>query len=236
MLAKSADSTLNNPIVNVDSSGNTNDQLNDIALLDCTVVNMASAGSEVPNQYGLAIAGGTNIKVIGGTYSNNSSSGGAGIAITGPCGDVQVIGANLQPSYPNASNINDQQYGLVVSGSPLGTVLVSSCDMTGYTASGSAPVSVTGTPTELLIYNCAGYNDQNKALNGGVAPTSSLNAVTCSTPYYGPSVFVFWNSTAVTLHVFGQTISMTFGIIFLPNPYDSFYFSHAPSIFAWVGK
>lgn len=232
------------PVVNIDaqvSSGNTNSQLNDITLLDCTVFNMGS--STLLGQHGLVIASGTNIKIIGGTYSNNSSNAGAGIAITGPCGDVQIIGANFEPSYPWTLNAgqgtseNNQQYGLLVSGSPTGTVYVSDCNLNGYSPLiGQQAVKVTGAPQEMLIYNCAGYNDQNALLNASVAPTSSTSAATCTTPYFGPSVLVFSNSSAVTLHVFGQAISTKFAIIFLPSPYDSFYFSAAPTTFSWVGK
>jgi hypothetical protein len=225
-----------NPIVNIDAqlgTGNTNDQLNDITLLDCTVYNMALSPLLSP-QVGLAIVSGSNIKIIGGTYSNNGPYGGAGIAITGACGDIQILGANLQPSYPGAANTNAQQYALLVSGSPTGTVLVSGCDMTGYTS--SVPVAVTGAPNRLLISDCAGYNDQNTPLNSGVAPTSNTNATTCSTPYYGPSVIVFSNPTPVSLHAFGQAITASFGVIFLPSPYDDFYFSAVPATFSWVGK
>jgi hypothetical protein len=234
LLAKQSDTTTTNPVVLIDpqlSTGNDNSQLSDVTLLDCTVINYAPSSSAI--QHGLEIAGGTNIKIIGGTYSNN---GGAGIAITGPCGEVQIIGASFEPTYFWAPNLNNQSYGLLVSGNPTGTVYVSDCDLSGYTGPGQQAVEVTGTPQELLIYNCPGYNDQNMGLNGGAAPTSSINAATCSTPYYGPSVFVFSNSTAVSLYVFGQTITASFGIIFLPSPYDSFYFSVAPSTFSWLGK
>ncbi len=102
MLAKSNDSSTDDPaghpVVVIDPQGGSNSLLNDITLLECTVINMAS--STILGQHGLDIVGDSNIKIIGGTYSNNSSCGGAGIAITGACGDVQIIGANLQPSNP----------------------------------------------------------------------------------------------------------------------------------------
>jgi hypothetical protein len=249
LLAKSDVSNDLTAVVLIDpqlTTHNLNSQLSGITLLDCTVIN--AAASNTTAQHGLQIAGGTNIKVIGGTYSNNSQVGGAGIAITGACGDVQIIGANLQPSYPWAGttkgpSLNYQQYGLLVTAPPTGTVYVADCDLTGYTNT-SPPnpqqaVSVTVTLTRgLFIYNCPGYNDQGTTLNGNVPPTAVTNsAATCTNPYFGPSVILFSNATPVTLHIFGQTITEDFGIIFLPSPYDIFYFSGTPPMsFSWIGK
>lgn len=253
MLSKSNDSSaddpMGHPVVVIDPQGNNNGLLTDITLLECTVITMGS--STILGQHGLNIVGGSNIKIIGGTYSNNSSNGGAGIAITGACGDVQVIGANLQPTYPwtgttPGSSLNNQQYGLLVSGGPIGTVYVSDCDLTGYTSTTpyqQHAVLVTGTaPHELLISNCPGYNDQNSQISA-VAPLSSTYAADASTlggtstNYYGPSVFIFSNSSPVNLHVFGQTLLTSFGIIFLPSPYDTFNFVLTrPTMFLWIGK
>jgi hypothetical protein len=236
-LTKTEDSSDVDPIVRIDPNGNSNLLLNDIALIDCTVYNMAEAPL-LSNQHGLLIAGGSNIKIIGGTYSNNGSDGGAGIAITGACQDVQIIGANLQPTYPGAPNVNNQKYALLVSSSPTGAVVVSGCDMTGYSGS---PVSVTATQTKLLITDCPGYNDQNTSIQS-TPPTSILGASASSpgtggTPYFGPSLIIWSGTLTVTLHAFTQTITSNFGIVFLPSPYDSIYFSGgAPTHFSWIGK
>jgi hypothetical protein len=222
------------PVVLIDPGGYGNSLLSDITLTGCTVYNM---GTALAGQHGLEIVGGTNIKIIGGTYSNNSPSGGAGIAITGACGDVQIIGANLQPSYNNGtmgSVTQSQNFGLLVSANPAGTVLVSGCDMRGYTVTGSAPVSTSGVTSGLYIYDCLGYNDQSTPLDGPTAPTSPTNAATCSTPYFGASIITFTNASPVTLNVFGQHLSLSFGVVFLPSPYDSFWFnSPLPPGFSW---
>ncbi len=236
LLAKASDSTDGNPIAKIDTNGNTNNLLlNDVTLVDCTVFNMAA--SAPANQHGLQIIGGSNIKIIGGTYSNNSSSGGAGIAITGSPTDLQIIGVNLQPSYPAAPNVRSQQYGLLITGTPA-NLIVSGCDMTGYTAPGSAPVSVAGTQTGVFISDCPGYNDQNSAISAtSTMLTSGVSAATSSTPYFGPSVIIYSGTALVTLHIFGQAITSNFGIVFLPSPYDVFYFSPArPATFSWIGK
>jgi hypothetical protein len=204
-------------------------------LIDCTVFNMALAPL-LSNQHGLLIAGGSGIKIIGGTYSNNGPGGGAGIAITGTCQDIQIIGANLQPSYPDAPNVNNQKYALLVSSNPTGAMLVSGCDMTGYSGS---PVSVTTTQTNLFIYDCPGYNDRNTPLSATTLMlTTGVSAATCSDPYFGPSVIIYSGTATVTLHAFGSTTTITSnsGIVFLPSPYDSFYFNAPPMTFSWIGK
>jgi hypothetical protein len=237
LLAKTSDSTdsTGKPIVKISSNGFPNTMLNDVALIDCTVFNMQAIAA--PNQHGLQIISGSNIKVIGGTYSNNSISAGAGIAITGSPTDVQIIGVNLQPSYPGSPNVRSQQYGLLISGTP-DAVLVSGCDMTGYTVMGSAPVVVTGFPqTGLLIFDCPGYNDQNTPLSATTTDlTTGVSAATSSTPYFGPSVIIYSGVSSMTLTVFGQTIPSSFGIVYLPSPYDTFSFSTAPTSFTWIGK
>lgn len=235
-LAKASDSDDGAAIVTIDASGGT---LHDVTLLNCTVLNMADA-SAISGQYGLQISSGTDVKIIGGAYSNNSHAGGAGIAITPPVGaqvtDIQIINADLRPNYPAAPNQNSQQYALLVTnGSSLMSALVSGCDMTGY--SPASPVSVSGSPTYLLITDCPGYNDQNTSLTATTTQlTSGVSASSSSTPYYGPSVITYSSTAPVTLHVFGQAITASMGIIFLPNPYDSFYFSARPAIFSWTGK
>lgn len=245
---------MSNPIVLISPGTFDNSTVSDVTLLNCTVYNKGDATYET-GQYGLNIVGGTNIKVLGGTYSNNSPNAGAGIAITGQCGDVQIIGTNLQPSYDDGtghdtgggSAVQCQAYGLVVTTNPAlhMKILVRDCDMRGYNPSGSpacgiAPVYTTGITQGLFINDCLGYNDQNTVLNGGSAPTTSKNAATCSNPYYGPSIIAFSCPTPVTLIVFGQPVTLAFGVIFLPSPYDSFNFTFSmpPTgfVFSWYGK
>lgn len=226
-LAKASDSNDTHAIVNIDAGGGV---IGDVTLLDCTVFSMAQAPA---GQCGLVIGNGNNIKVLGGTYSNNGPSGGAGIAITGGVGDLQILGANLQPSYITA-NTNTQQYALSISGNPT-NVLVSSCDMSGY--SPGSPVSITGHPTNLRIVNCPGYNTNNTHLTATPSQlVAGISAATLANPYYGPSIIFYTSGVPITLHIFGQAITATNGIFFLPNAYDSFHFNISPPIFTWVGK
>jgi hypothetical protein len=241
----SADSKNASPVVLIAPGSHGNSSLSDITLIDCTVYNMGNALSPyvLTGQHGLQIIGGTNIKIIGGTYSNNSPAGGAGIAITGACGNVQIIGVNLQPSYYNGtgpSMTQSQLFGLLVTSNPAESsiVLVSGCDMRGYIAAlGGAPVSTSEITAGLYIYDCLGYNDQNTPLNDLTIPTSPTNAATCLSPYFGPSIITFTNGSPVTLNVFGQSLSLSFGVVFLPSPYDLFSFPDGtPTGFSWYGK
>ncbi len=236
-LAKASDSNDPSPIVLIDARGSTyNSSLNDIALTDCAVYN--GYASPPGDQYGLEITSGSDIRIIGGTYSNNSPTRGAGIAITGSASDVQIVGANLQPTYPGAANPNPQQYGLLVTAA-VTNVIVDGCDLSGYTNTGQSAVQVTAAQSTnaLLIKNCPGYNDHNIALTAtNTMITGGVSAVTCSNPYFGPSVLVYAGSSPVVLHVFGQTITAAFGIIFLPSPYDTFSFNIKPTTFSWTGK
>jgi hypothetical protein len=203
----------------------------DIMLLDCTVFNMATAPA---TQNGVDIVNGSDIKIIGGTYGNN---GNAGIAITGAATDVQIIGVNLQPTYPGAPNLNTQKYALMLAaGSVPAGILVSGCDMIGYSAS---PVYVdpSVTPTDFFIVDCPGYNDRNTPLSATpVQLTGGVSASQCAPPYFGPSVISYLSSSPVTLTVFGQAITSNVFIVFLPSPYDEFSFSAVPTSFMWIGQ
>lgn len=222
-LTKTSDSNDASPIVNIN---NGSAAISDVTLLDCTVYNMAEASA---SQYGLVIGSGNNIKVIGGTYSSN----GVGIAITGPANNVQIIGANLQPSYGSSSNV--QHFALSITAGCT-NLLISACDMTGYGP--GSPVLITGSPSSLRIVGSAGYNDINRPITAtssqlmtGVSASSSVN------PYYGPSVIMYASTMPVTLHIFGQAIVATYGVYFLPNAYESFHFGGVPNIFfTWIGK
>ncbi len=212
-------------VIDLPAGGN-NSQVDTIKLIGVT--------SEGWNGHGLQINGGQNVQVVGGTYAGNMQGGTtaqAGIAITGPAANISIVGADLSATYLGSA---PQQYALLVSGSPTTPVLIKDSPMLGYSAS---PVDVTGSPSNLQISDCAGYNDHNISLNGGVAPTGSgVSASTCSTPYFGPSLVTFSNPSALTVHVSGTAYSMSFGSIYLAQPFDKIYFSAAPSTFTWIGK
>lgn len=222
--------------------GGANNNVEDIEFVNCSVWSAAGGGFGL---YALQIVGGNNIRVTGGTYSNMSATGGAGIAITGNCGYVQITNANLNPKLNNSANTQSQQYALLITGSPVSPVIVSNCMMNNYSG---APVHVTGTPTELRIINCPGYNDQNTAIVTGAAnvPTgsgtsaSNASGLTSGVNYYGPSVVALvGNAGGSTLHISGTAYTIpasAFVSFTLLNASDQWYISSTPATFTWLGK
>jgi hypothetical protein len=234
-------STSVTPVFYIDTNGQPNQNIFDISLIGCTI----NQGL----QHGLQINTGTFINVIGGTYSGNGNVttaggvGGAGIAITGACGQVSITNANLGPGYTPMLARN-QTWALLITSSPTNRIFVNNCYMGGY----SQPVSVTGTPTNLFIINCTGYNDQNTLIcnSGGtnaplVATSASQGAtLTNGVNYYGPSLVIFTTGASpLTFHynASSQTVPANqYVTIFLASPYDTILFSAAPSAFNWFGK
>lgn len=240
---KTADSTDGHAIILVGTSLGPNSNLNDIEFRNCTVYSDSSTPQA--GQYCYEITSGENIRIIGGTIGNAGASGqgGAGIAITAPTGGggpgrITILGVDLSAKYPHADNVHAQQYALLISASLQDVVTVEDCKMAGYEDNGN-PVSVTGEANEYLyIRNCQGYNDLNTPLNHGVAPLGPgfTRAATCTTPYFGPSLISFSNSSPVSLNIFGAAITRSAGVFYLPSPYDGFFFETVPSFFSWVGK
>lgn len=217
-------------VVLINASGG-NAAITDIEFVGCTAFQGLSHGYEIKQ--------GQNIQIVGGTSSGNGPSGGAGIAITGNCGACTFIGVNLDASYPNADKVQSQSYAFLCSGSPTAAVLLDSCSMKGYSGS---PISITGSPSALLIQNCAGYNDQNTPLNGGTAPGGTTSAATSSTPYYGPSLVIFTNGSASTTFSINGISSVVpaYACVttYLASPYDTIEFvgTSRPFSFTWLGK
>jgi hypothetical protein len=111
----------------------------------------------------------TSISVIGGKYSSNgqnpSSTGlGAGIAITGPCADVRIVGVDCSGVFdfwptvqgsPGSPAVT-QPYGIsVVSG--VTAICVADCNLMN---NESAALYVSTPGTDLRVNDCAGYNGQ----------------------------------------------------------------------------
>jgi hypothetical protein len=83
--------------------------------------------------YGLQIAGGQNIQVLGGTYSGNTT---AGIGITGAATEIQVNGANcIGILEPGSLNQRSQLYGISIN--PGSGVIVQDVQLVGVNCSGN---------------------------------------------------------------------------------------------------
>lgn len=153
-----------------------------------------------------------------------------GITVNNDASDVTIVGCDVT---------GDATNGIVVANAadlfPT-NIFIRACDASGYSSYGAA-ININGAESSVEVTNCAGYNDQNAALNGGTAPTSATSASTSSTPYFGPSTVTFSNaSTLLTVHIGGVAYTMTSGSVYLANPLDQIYFSATPSKFAWLGK
>jgi hypothetical protein len=248
-LQKDQDSADGSPIVWIDSNGGASTNVTGISLVNNLIFSNVTddskhSGTAQSNQYGVQIGTCQTVSIIGGQISQVGTLAGhdgtANVCISGVPDSVIIEGVNLNAIYYGANDGNStgsagshaSQYALLIPGDPV-YVQVNNCSMIGFAGT---PVSVTGSPGNVYITNCVGYNDQNTHLNGGVAPLSALSAATCSTHYFGPSLFTWSNSTPVTVHVFGVSYTASSGIIYLPSPYDTFSMSSAPLVFSWIGK
>jgi hypothetical protein len=181
----------------IDTNGGNNSLVDTVRIIGCT-----SSGWAGP---GLQINAGQNIQVIGGRYSGNGSTS-AGIAITGSPVNISVVGSDLSASYLGGSS---QQYAILVSGSPTMPVAFKDCFMLGY----SSPVGVTGSPANLQIVNCNGYNDQGVKFTPAV-PTGAFYNTTFG--YYGPITFYVWGGSAVTVEIGTLVLGLATGSFYLP--------------------
>jgi hypothetical protein len=223
----------NTPGIYIDTNGGPNANVDDIEFsgLEC----YAWLGSD-----GVQVHQGQNIRFKGGTISNNGSAS-AGVALIGPCGNVDLEGVNMQPSYANASLVQSQLYALRLASFAgiVGTIRVRGCDWSAYSG---APLSVGGSAFgvggKLLINLTTGYNDQNHIVASSIPSVSTTTAASLN--YFGPTVVditagagtmvVAINSVSYTLAA-NETWSRPVG------PYETFYqvSGTAPAVFGWHG-
>lgn len=102
--------------------------------------------SRFSSDYGIEIKGGENIQIVGGEYSGNGSSAGAGIAIDGDAHNVQIIGANC---VGEAQGSTPQQNGIsITAGHRIQIVGVSCLGNDGTTGAG---IAIGGTASDVTI-------------------------------------------------------------------------------------
>ena len=226
--------------VYIDTNGGANNNVTDINFNGCT--------SYQAGQHGYNISTGSNIQITGGTSSGNGLyATGAGVAITGNCGDVTVTGVNLNAKYPGSPSYPNQAqaYAFLCSGSPSASIRLDGCDMSsGYSGS---PIDVSGTPTNLVITNCPGYNDQLTAINtisnvpSGSGQYAANQGSSGGVNYYGPSRVTLVNGSggAASLHLAGGPFSIPangFASFYLANPYEPWYIASGTlATLAWIG-
>ena len=170
----------------IDTNGGPNDNVEGILLTNCLAYGYENAGLQI-NQ-------GQSITVIGGKYSSNGSRpgtpvAGAGIAVTGPCAQVRIVGSDCSGVFDFWADMFTpppplQPYGItVVSG--VANIAVVGCDLTNY---GTAPLYVPTNGTDLRVTDCVGYNDQATIVSTSPAPSgTAFNGGYFG--YYGPVTF-----------------------------------------------
>jgi hypothetical protein len=177
----------------IDTAGGPDSNVEGIFLTNCLVYGYQNAGVQI-NQ-------GQSISVIGGKYSSNgwdpaSTIDGAGIAITGPCAQVRIVGADCSGTFDFlGATPPAQAYGISVA-SDATNVLVDDCDLTG---NATAPLYVPTNGTDLRVTNSRGYNDQVLQLTASLPATGTrFNGTTYG--YYGPStVYIGAGANAVKM-------------------------------------
>jgi hypothetical protein len=106
-----------------------------------------------------------------------------------------------------------------------------------------------GSPSNLYVNNCLGYNDQDIVINtlahisDGTAYAAATQGSHSGTSYYGPSLVMFTanSSAGGTFQVNGGTpqglLANQFVTVFLNSPYDTIQFNvHPPATFSWTGR
>jgi Right handed beta helix region len=108
---EAATNALGGPGITVGTMGETNDQIDTVRFMSCSLTDQGSPQIA----YGLQIGAGQNIQVHGGDYSGNGPT--AGIAIVGGATAVQIIGANcvgLEYESDKESPPLQQLYGIEI--------------------------------------------------------------------------------------------------------------------------
>jgi hypothetical protein len=210
--------------------------------------NGIASGSDEVIAAGIAITGATTGVRITGAACNNSvyiigknqfisDSGFApatqeyGIYVGGSASGIRVANCDL------TGNLD---YGLVVTGAagtPAG-VFINHCDVTGYTGTSQAPVSVTTPVSNLQITDCPGYNDQAVQLSRPPTPPpiSGETFYNRTFGYYGPISFLVWGGVVSEITIGAIITNLASGSFMLaPNAGASVTYSAVNPSFGAVG-
>ena len=269
VLTKDHDSNEGGPIVFIDSNGGPAENIGPISFVNNVIYSNVSNehghqhGEAQHDQYGVKIGTCSEVSIIGGqisqcgTLTATGADGTANVCISGNPSLVILDSVNLNSTYPGVNSgkgtgttgSGPSQYALLITGDP-SYVQVNNCNMSGFSGAGQAPVSVTGSPTTLIITNSPGYNDQNTPINtlAHILPGTAYSAATQGahggTSYYGPSFIMFTSSPSSggTVAINGGTPQMLLPsqvvCLTLASPYDTIEFNlgHGPTAFTWIGK
>jgi hypothetical protein len=210
--------------------------------------NGIASGSDGVIAAGIAITGATTGVRITGAACNNSvyiigknhfisDSGFApatqeyGIYVGGSASGIRVANCDL------TGNLD---YGLVITGAA-GTpadVFINHCDVTGYTGTSQASVSVTTPVSNLQITDCPGYNDQAVQLSRPPTPPpiSGETFYNRTFGYYGPISFLVWGGVVSEITIGAIITNLTSGSFMLaPNAGASVTYGTVNPSFGAVG-
>lgn len=219
----------------IDTAEGSNTNVEGICIVACMAYGYQDAG--------LQINRGQSISVIGGKYSSNgqhpgSSELGAGIAITGPCADVRIVGADCSgvfdfwPTVETSPLPVKQPYGISVA-SGVTDVIANACNLTN---NATAALYVPTNGTDLRVTDCMGYNDQATPVRS-TAPGNGVIFGGATYGYYGPVAFYVSGGTVSTIYVDEIVTGLTQGGFTLSPGEESaaIFYSVAPN-FTMVGK
>lgn len=175
--------TSTTPATYWDTNGGPNANVTAITLKNCKVFQWGGHGHQFNS--------GQNFTLIGGFSKGNNPSGGAGIAVTGPIGNLTAIGVDLQPSFSQADIVQSQAYAFLIATNSqvVGIITLIGCPMNGYTTNpiglGANAFALSG---RLYVSLCPGYNDNPTAWAGlpTTAPTTATSAA--ANGYFGTTV------------------------------------------------
>jgi hypothetical protein len=228
-------STATRPLVFIGTNGGANTTVDTMSYTACSAYDSNSDGYQLKN--------GNNFSLNGGMSSGNGPTGGAGVAVVGAFGKIDLNGVNMQPFFIGALRLQSQQYAMrFAAGAAYADVCtVRGCDWTGYppfTAPNTGPLFVdTGGITaggRLRVNLTKGYNDAGATVHATL-PTAGTPATAASFGYFGPSRAIAGGVTSYVLN--GTTVNLGAGgsLNVVLDAYDTFGVTGAPSGVVWKG-
>jgi hypothetical protein len=162
------------------------------------------------------IVGGSNIEIIGGCYSCNSTDTvsaplpSCAILIDGTYGvsGVRLVGL---ASTNSVYDVHEgwlpatQEYAVVVQGSAA-EIRVRDCNLTGNT---TGAISVASGTTDVEVTECSGYND--KAVQFTPPINVAFANINLTPPYFGPITFYVWGGAGTAVKIDSHATGLAHG-------------------------
>jgi hypothetical protein len=163
--------------------------VSDVRIVGAVCANPPFSSEEsVTQQYGIQVQYASNILIKDCFLTEaeeDETDTGFGLYLEG-CDNVTVAGCGL---YGNAA-------GAIYIGSGCDNVFVRKCNATGYGSAFGDAIAVYGSPTNVQVTDCAGYNDLASKLTTTV-PVGSFSGI--SQNYYGPVAFYVYEGGGILM-------------------------------------